>query len=120
MKLTYLALKSYAEECDKFEVPRHQVIITATEAARVAQNSAAFFTSIEQDLGLKVQVITGAGEAFYSSKGILFNTKFNSFIFLLLFYTQKIAFLLYFVYLVHGTFKPLMQRLLRIRTNIDQ
>lgn len=78
MSLTFLALKSYAEDCDRLGVERKDVLVTATEAARVAQNAVAFFSTVEMDLGLKVQVITGAGEAYYSSRGILFNTKFTS------------------------------------------
>ena len=78
LEASMTALKSYAEDCDRFGVPRDQVIVTATEAARVAQNAPEFFERVQNELGLVVQIITGAGEAYYSSKGILFNTKFNS------------------------------------------
>ena len=78
MDHTYKALKSYGEDCDRFGVDRKNVLVTATEAARVAQNATSFFEAIEKDLGLNVQIITSAGEAYYSSKGILFNTKFSS------------------------------------------
>ncbi len=78
MEATYEALASYAKDCDQFGVPREQVIVTATEAARVAKNSADFFTKIAMELKLNVQVINAQGEAYYSSRGILFNTKFNS------------------------------------------
>lgn len=78
MQATFDALKKYAEECDKVGVERAKILITATEASRVAQNAAEFFKEIESKLGLRVQIITSEGEAYYSTKGILFNTEFES------------------------------------------
>jgi exopolyphosphatase/guanosine-5'-triphosphate,3'-diphosphate pyrophosphatase len=78
MKLTFEALKSYAEECDRLGVKRDQVIVTATEASRVAQNAPTFFEKIKKELNLTIQIINAEGEAYYSSRGILFNTKFPS------------------------------------------
>lgn len=78
MEATFGALLSYAEDCDRLGVPREKVIVTATEAARVAGNAEEFFIRIEAELRLKVQIITGEGEAYYATKGILYDTKFTS------------------------------------------
>jgi exopolyphosphatase / guanosine-5'-triphosphate,3'-diphosphate pyrophosphatase len=78
MEATYEAIKSYAEECDQHGIQRENILATATEAARVAMNAPDFFKRIKNDLGVDVQIITGQGEAYYSTKGILFNSKFNS------------------------------------------
>jgi exopolyphosphatase/guanosine-5'-triphosphate,3'-diphosphate pyrophosphatase len=78
MDATYEAIKSYAEECDKYEIPRDKIIATATEASRVAQNAPEFFAKIENELGITITIITSEGEAYFSTKGILFDTKFES------------------------------------------
>lgn len=78
MAATYDALKSYGEECDRHQIPREKIIATATEAARVAQNAVEFFARIEKELGILVTVITSEAEAYFSTKGILFDTKFDS------------------------------------------
>lgn len=78
MAATYAAIKSYVEECDKNEVPRDKIIATATEAARVAQNAPEFFEKIEKELGVKINIITSEAEAYFSTKGILFDTKFEN------------------------------------------
>jgi exopolyphosphatase/guanosine-5'-triphosphate,3'-diphosphate pyrophosphatase len=78
MQATYEALKAYGEECDSFQIPRESIIATATEASRVAQNSSEFFEKIKNDLGINIQTITSQAEAYFSTKGILFNSKFES------------------------------------------
>lgn len=78
MEATYLALKSYVDECKIHGIAAENIIATATEAARVAENAPDFFAKIEADMGLKVQIITSEGEAYYSTKGILFNSKFST------------------------------------------
>lgn len=78
MAATLEALSSYAEDCDREGVAREKIIITATEAARVAQNAKSFFQEINDRLGLTVNIITSQAEAYFSTKGILFNTKFSS------------------------------------------
>jgi exopolyphosphatase / guanosine-5'-triphosphate,3'-diphosphate pyrophosphatase len=78
MQETYDVMKSYAEDCDKFGIPRSAIIATATEAARVALNSSEFFSSIQRDLGITVTVITSEAEAYFSAKGILFDSVFTS------------------------------------------
>lgn len=78
MEATYAALKSYAEECDTHGIPREKIIATATEAARVAQNAPEFFERIQAELGVTITVITSEAEAYFSTKGILFDTKFEN------------------------------------------
>jgi len=78
MQATYEALKAYGEECDSLGIPRASIIATATEASRVAGNASDFFEKIQKGLGINVQTITSQGEAYYSTKGILFNSKFDS------------------------------------------
>ncbi len=78
MDATFEAIKSYAEDCDKLGVARGEILATATEAARVAQNAAEFFAKVEAELGVSVKTITSEAEAYFSTKGILFNSNFNS------------------------------------------
>jgi exopolyphosphatase/guanosine-5'-triphosphate,3'-diphosphate pyrophosphatase len=78
MEATFDAIKAYAEECDRHGIPREKIVATATEAARVATNASEFFQKIHDELGVQVTIITSEAEAFYSTKGILFDTKFDS------------------------------------------
>lgn len=78
MKATFEAIKSYAEDCDRLGLPRESIIATATEASRVAKNADAFFAEIEQKLRVKIHIISPAAEAYFSTKGILFTTRFSS------------------------------------------
>jgi exopolyphosphatase/guanosine-5'-triphosphate,3'-diphosphate pyrophosphatase len=78
MEATYDAIKSYVNECDLLGIPKENILATATEAARVAQNAPEFFEKIKQELGVTIHVITGQAEAYFSTKGILFNSKFDS------------------------------------------
>lgn len=78
MQATYDALKSYGEECDALGIPRESIIATATESSRVAQNAPDFFEKVLKELRINVQIISSQGEAYYSTKGILFNSKFDS------------------------------------------
>jgi exopolyphosphatase/guanosine-5'-triphosphate,3'-diphosphate pyrophosphatase len=78
MAATFEAIKSYAEECDTYGIPRWKIIATATEAARVAQNAGAFFARIEAELGVSVAIITAEAEAYFSTRGILFDTRFET------------------------------------------
>ncbi len=78
MKATFDALKSYAKDCRELGVKPEDVIVTATEASRVAGNAPAFFKSIADDIGLRIQIINPEAEAYYSTKGILYNSKFQS------------------------------------------
>jgi exopolyphosphatase / guanosine-5'-triphosphate,3'-diphosphate pyrophosphatase len=78
MEATYLALKAYAEECDSLGIARENILATATEASRVAANAPEFFQKVLTDLKIKINIITSEAEAYFSTKGILFDTKFSS------------------------------------------
>lgn len=78
MLATFEAIKLYAEECDQLNIPRENIIATATEASRVAQNAPEFFSQIKNELGVNIQAITSQAEAYFSTKGILFNSTFDS------------------------------------------
>ncbi len=78
MEATFEAIKSYVEDCDLHGIPRDKIIATATEAARVAQNAGEFFRRIEAELGVSISVISSDAEAYFSTKGILFDTHFEA------------------------------------------
>lgn len=78
IKATYEALESYVKDCEAHGVSPENIIATATEAARVATNAIPFFQEVEEKLKLKVLILSSDGEAFYSTRGILFNSKFDS------------------------------------------
>ena len=78
MQATFEALKSYAQDCVSHGVALSDVIVTATEASRVAANAPALFQRISEDIGLEVQIITPEGEAYYSTRGILYDSKFQN------------------------------------------
>lgn len=70
MKDTYQTLKRYQARAAEFGIKAEDIIITATEASRVAQNANKFYTDIERDTGLKVNIITGKAEAYFSTMGV--------------------------------------------------
>lgn len=78
MEATFNALKSFAQDCKDAGVNLEDVIVTATEASRVASNAPEFFQKVADKIGLNIQIITPEGEAYYSTKGILYNSKFAS------------------------------------------
>lgn len=75
---TFDVLKSYAIRCDKHGIKREAIIATATEAARTATNAQPFFDRVEKELGIKIHIINAMAEAYFSSKGILFDTDFDA------------------------------------------
>lgn len=78
MLATMEALSSFVRECEQQGVAPDSIVATATEASRVAKNARDFYSQVEQKLKLKVKVITPEAEAYFSTKGILFNSDFNS------------------------------------------
>jgi len=72
---TRKALDECSKYCAKYTLKPENVKVTATEASRVALNAKDFFNSILDSLGFKVEVISSDKEAYYSSKGFLFNNK---------------------------------------------
>lgn len=73
MEESFEVLKSYTELLKDNDVDLSDVIVTATEASRVAKNADQFYQKVKAELGLSVQILTGEGEAFYSTQGILFD-----------------------------------------------
>ncbi len=74
MNESFDVLEAYVRQCQSVGIEAGEIKVTATEASRVATNAASFFDRIYKELGLKVTILTGEGEAFYSTKGILFDT----------------------------------------------
>lgn len=71
MSVSREVLCDYARILGEHGVEPDQAIVTATEASRVAQNAQDFFLEIEKLTSLKVKTISGEGEAFYTSLGVL-------------------------------------------------
>jgi len=78
MALTKEALESFVQRCEALGVKASDVIVTATEASRVARNAKDFFQEIHKSLGLKINIISSDAEAYFSTKGILFEGNFES------------------------------------------
>lgn len=68
---SFAVLKKYASICLNHGLNLENVIITATEASRVARNSQGFFKHVYEEIGLRVRIITSEAEAYYSAVGIL-------------------------------------------------
>lgn len=71
MEETYEALSEYKNICEGLGIKPEDIIATATEASRVSSNAKEFYEMIEAKLGIRVTVISGEAEAYYSTKGIL-------------------------------------------------
>lgn len=71
MKATYEALAEYKQQLEKIKINPRDVLVTATEAARVATNASTFFTKIKKELGFSVTLITSEGEAHYTALGVV-------------------------------------------------
>lgn len=78
MDHTREALQSFVLRCESLGVKASDVIVTATEASRVAGNAKTFFQEIEESLGLRINIISSSAEAYFSTKGILFDSDFES------------------------------------------
>lgn len=71
MNDSFDVLTKYVSQCVAYGISPQDIIVTATEAARVVRNSRTFFAKIKKELGLLVQIITGEGEAYYTSLGVI-------------------------------------------------
>jgi exopolyphosphatase/guanosine-5'-triphosphate,3'-diphosphate pyrophosphatase len=74
MKVSFETLKRYSEISKSVGLNPRFITATATEASRVARNAPAFFEKVRQETGIDVQIITSEAEAYYSTRGITFNT----------------------------------------------
>jgi exopolyphosphatase/guanosine-5'-triphosphate,3'-diphosphate pyrophosphatase len=70
MDKTFQILKKYKEKIESLNLTTSDVIVTATEASRVAKNAELFFKKVKEELGFRVKVITSEGEAYYTGLGI--------------------------------------------------
>lgn len=70
MKETYLVLKEYVHLVEDIGISSDKIVITATEASRVAKNAPEFYDRVTKKLGIKVSVISGEGEAYYTALGV--------------------------------------------------
>ena len=70
MDETYKVLKNYKKKCEGLKIDIPSVLVTATEASRVAENANEFFEDIKDKLGFSTNIITASGEAFYTGFGI--------------------------------------------------
>ena len=77
MQDTLQVLDSYKEICEKHGLLASDVVVTATEASRVAKNSFDFYQEVAQKTGLKTTIITGEAEAYYSMLGVLIDSQMN-------------------------------------------
>lgn len=71
MNATYEALVDYKNNLNKLKIDSQDVLVTATEASRVATNAAEFYTKIQKELGFSVTLITSEGEAYYTALGVV-------------------------------------------------
>ena len=75
MFATFEALRNYKKLLEKNGFSITEVIVTATEASRVANNAKEFFNKVFNELGFKIQVINGKGEAYYTALGVITSLK---------------------------------------------
>lgn len=78
MEETFQALTIYKKELKALDIKPEQVIVTATEASRVAKNAGTFYQKVEDELGFKVTIINDLGEAYYTSLGVCLGSSSRS------------------------------------------
>ncbi len=78
MEATLEALKSYRQMLIANGFKDVEVIVTATEASRVAKNAHIFYDKVLKETGFKVQVISSEGEAYYTALGVVSSLKPNA------------------------------------------
>jgi exopolyphosphatase/guanosine-5'-triphosphate,3'-diphosphate pyrophosphatase len=77
MDLTIKALTEYSEVLKSLSIKPQDVLITATEASRVAKNAPEFYQKIKKDFGLCVNIISSEGEAYYTALGTCLDVNQN-------------------------------------------
>ena len=78
MKATFEALKKYSQLCEEVGIKTSEVVVTATEASRVAKNSGEFYHKIKSEIGFTTQIISSKGEAFYTALGVASSLNSNN------------------------------------------
>ncbi len=70
MAETIVAFNDYYALIKKYGLDSTNILVTATEASRVASNSLPFFQEIKKRFNFNVKLISGEGEAYYTSLGV--------------------------------------------------
>ncbi len=78
MQDTKEAILEYKAIIDRHDILAKDVIITATEAARVAKNSNEFFDELTRVTGFHFKIISGEAEAYYTSLGVVKGSELNT------------------------------------------
>jgi exopolyphosphatase/guanosine-5'-triphosphate,3'-diphosphate pyrophosphatase len=68
-----------AELADKYKVLRKNVLVTATEASRLASNSKQYFASIKSLYDIETNIITAKAEAHFAGLGLTMSPFINNF-----------------------------------------
>jgi len=68
---TVKALTEYKAILDSHQISASDVVVTATEASRVAKNFSILRDIVKNHLGFIIQIISGEGEAFYTARGVV-------------------------------------------------
>lgn len=77
MNSTLEALSTYKKLLEKINFPIKDVIVTATEASRVAENAKSFYERVKANIGFDVQIISSEGEAHYTALGVISSNNTN-------------------------------------------
>jgi exopolyphosphatase/guanosine-5'-triphosphate,3'-diphosphate pyrophosphatase len=71
MHATYEALLDYKTKLQKIKIEIEDVVVTATEAARVSTNASDFFKKIKNEIGFNIKIITAEEEAYFTALGVI-------------------------------------------------
>ncbi len=68
---SFEAFRDYKKIIEKYKIKPYEVVVTATEASRVAEDSVEFFERVEEEFGFKTCLISPKGEAHYVALGVV-------------------------------------------------
>lgn len=71
MEASFKALEDCKRLLETVGIKPADVIVTATEASRVAGNALDFYARVKRELGFNVTIISSDGEAYYTALGVL-------------------------------------------------
>ncbi len=78
MDTTLKALEKFSHEIKKYSLKNEDVLVTATEASRVAENSEDFFNICKERFHFSTKIINSMGEAYYTSLGVSLSPKYQN------------------------------------------
>jgi exopolyphosphatase/guanosine-5'-triphosphate,3'-diphosphate pyrophosphatase len=78
MDLTINAISEYSKELKRLSIQPSSVLVTATEASRVAKNANEFYQKVKADFGLSTNIISSEGEAYYTAVGTCLDVSRNN------------------------------------------